>query len=211
MELILKYFPDISEQQLRQLSQLEQGLIEWNAKINVISRKEMDQIEERHILHSLAIAKFHAFSKGTRIIDIGTGGGFPGLPLAILFPECSFTLVDSIAKKIRVVDELVQLIGLTNVKTRNCRAESIRDKYDFVVSRAVTAFPIFYNWTKRLVSRRSSSTLQNGIIALKGGNLDEELSDFRNRVMTTPISQWYSDSFFETKSIVYLPITGSKK
>lgn len=204
MDLILKYFPDISKQQLSQFTQLEEGLIAWNAKINVISRKEMDEIKERHILHSLAIAKFHSFSKGSTIIDIGTGGGFPGLPLAIIFPECSFTLVDSIAKKIRVVNELIQLTGLTNVRTMNCRAEVIRDKYNFVVSRAVTGFPTFYSWTKHLISQRSDSKLQNGIIALKGGNLDEELSGFRNRVMTTPISQWFSESFFETKSLVYL-------
>lgn len=206
MELILRYFPDISKQQLRQFTLLEEGLRDWNSKINLISRKEMDEIVERHILHSLSIAKFHSFNKGSTIIDIGTGGGFPGLPLAIMFPECKFTLVDSITKKIRVVDELVKLTGLKNVKTKNCRAESIRDKFDFVVSRAIAAFPTILHWTKHLVSKRSSNTIQNGIIALKGGDLNEELSDFRNKVMTTPISKWFSEEFFQTKSIVYLSL-----
>ncbi len=204
MELVKKYFPEVSQEQIYQFLLLKQGVIEWNAKINVISRKEMEELDERHILHSLSIAKFHSFKKGTTIIDVGTGGGFPGLPLAILFPNCKFTLIDSIGKKIRVVNELIELCGLKNVRTINGRVESVKQKFDFVLSRAVTAFPTFYTWTKGLVNKESNNSIKNGIIALKGGDLKEELKSFQNRVNVAHINQWFSEDFFETKSIVYM-------
>jgi 16S rRNA (guanine527-N7)-methyltransferase len=204
MKLILNYFPDLTDKQIKQFQLLKDGVIDWNTKINLISRKEMEVIEERHILHSLSIAKFHHFKKGTTVIDVGTGGGFPGLPLAIMFPDCQFTLLDSIGKKIKVVKELVELTGLTNVKAMNCRAEAVRLKFDFVTSRAVAAFPTFYSWTKGLVKSEGKNDIRNGIISLKGGDLSEELFNFRKRVKTEAISQWFKEDFFETKSIVYL-------
>jgi 16S rRNA (guanine527-N7)-methyltransferase len=206
MELIRKYFPGISNDQLHQLQTLSTSLKEWNEKINVVSRKDIDMLEERHILHSLAIAKFISFTPGTSIIDVGTGGGFPGLPLAILFPDCKFTLVDSIAKKIKVVGELTAATGLRNVHTLQARIESVQDKFDFVVSRAVTAFPQFYRWTAPLISGTSANQLPNGMIYLKGGNLSGELSGFGKRVRTEPISQWFDEAWFEEKKIVYLNI-----
>jgi 16S rRNA (guanine527-N7)-methyltransferase len=206
MELIRKYFPEISNDQLIQLQSLSTSLKEWNEKINVVSRKDIDQLEERHILHSLAIAKFIKFTPGTSIIDVGTGGGFPGLPLAILFPECSFTLVDSIAKKIKVVNELSIATGLRNVQASQARIEHVQEKYDFVVSRAVTAFPRFYRWTAPLISDTATNHLPNGIIYLKGGELSRELSGFGKRVRTEPISQWFNEAWFEEKKVVYLNI-----
>ncbi len=206
MELIKKYFPEISDDQLNQLHTLSTSLKEWNEKINVVSRKDIDKLEERHFLHSLAIAKFINFTPGTSIIDVGTGGGFPGLPLAILFPECSFTLVDSIAKKIKVVNELTVATGLRNVQASQARIESVQDTFDFVVSRAVTAFPQFYRWTAPLISKTSANKLPNGIIYLKGGELSRELSGFGKRVRIEPISQWFDEAWFEEKKVVYLNI-----
>ncbi len=206
MQLVSKYFPEISAKQTEQFEQLSTALHSWNEKINVISRKDLDQLEERHILHSLAIAKFIQFSPGTTIIDIGTGGGFPGLPLAILFPECKFTLVDSIAKKIRVVGELREATGLKNVHSFQERAEKVDQKFEFVVSRAVAAFPKFYNWTKPLISKAQRNKLPNGIIALKGGDLGQELGGFGKRIDTRNLSDWYDEEWFNTKKLVYLNI-----
>lgn len=206
MELIRKYFPEISNDQLNQLQTLSASLKQWNEKINVVSRKDIEKLEERHILHSLAIAKFISFTPGTAIIDVGTGGGFPGLPLAILFPECSFTLVDSIAKKIKVVNELSVATGLRNVQAYQARIESVQDKFDFVVSRAVTAFPQFYRWTAPLISGTSANQVPNGIVYLKGGDLSRELSGFGKRVRVEPISRWFDEAWFEEKKVVYLNI-----
>ncbi len=174
----------------------------WNEKINVVSRKDVDKLEERHILHSLAIAKCVHFIPGTTIIDVGTGGGFPGLPLAILFPGCEFTLVDSIGKKIRVVDELSNACGLLNVQAYQARAEHIQDKFDFVISRAVTAFPQFYRWTAPLISKKSKNQIPNGIIYLKGGNLNQELAGFGDKIRIEPISKWFEEAWFEEKKVV---------
>jgi len=196
----------MSPEQSKKFSLLIEGYTAWNDKINLISRKDIIHLEERHLLHSLAIAKFISFRPGNTIIDVGTGGGLPGLPLAILCPECSFTLVDSIGKKIQVVNDLIQSLGLTNVKARQVRVESLKDKYHFIVSRAVTEFPRFVAWTRNMVSREQLNTEKNGIIYLKGGELENELSGFRDRVTIEPVSQWFTEPFFETKQVIYLPL-----
>ena len=203
MDLLRKYFPDFSEREIKQFKILSSNLKEWNTKINLISRKDIDLLEERHLLHSLSIAKFIQFNPGTKIIDIGTGGGFPGLPLAIIFPECTFTLVDSIAKKVKVVNELSSALGLKNVNGIWSRAENINEKYDFVVSRAVAAFPQFYNWTKNLLAEGSKNNRKNGIIYLKGGDLSQELAGFGNRIVIEAIKQWFEEEWFHEKKIVY--------
>lgn len=206
MEIITKYFPDLSEKQVNQFTQLQDLYKHWNSKINVISRKDIDELYERHILHSLAIAKIIEFKPNTTILDVGTGGGFPGIPLAILFPNCNFHLVDSIGKKITVVNEVSNAIGLKNIKTDHERAEKIKNNYDFIVSRAVTAFPDFYNWVKNKINNESFNTLKNGILYLKGGDLSEELKNFQQRITSYNISEFYTESFFETKKVIYLPI-----
>ncbi|MEX0982150.1 MAG: 16S rRNA (guanine(527)-N(7))-methyltransferase RsmG [Bacteroidales bacterium] len=206
MELIRKYFQQITGNQLKQLTSLTTSLREWNEKINVVSRKDVDKLEERHILHSLAIAKYIHFIPGTTIIDVGTGGGFPGLPLAIMFPDCEFTLVDSVGKKIQVVNELSAACGLHNVQAFQARAERIQDQFDFVVSRAVTAFPQFFRWTSSLISKESENQIPNGIIYLKGGNLKQELAGFGERIRIEPISKWFEEVWFEEKKVVYLKI-----
>lgn len=206
MDIIQKYFPDLTEEQNRQFILLQSLYEEWNNKINVISRKDIDQLYERHVLHSLAIAKIIRFKNKTSILDVGTGGGFPGIPLAILFPECSFHLVDSIEKKIKVVQEVSLALNLKNITSEQIRAEKIKNQYDFIVSRAVTAFPAFYNWVRTKIKHESKNELKNGILYLKGGDLNEELKDFKSRIKTFEISKFYSESFFETKKIIYLPI-----
>ncbi|MDR2907364.1 MAG: 16S rRNA (guanine(527)-N(7))-methyltransferase RsmG [Bacteroidales bacterium] len=201
--LISKYFPNLSEAQIQQFAMLPALYADWNEKINVISRKDIEHITEKHILHALAIAKVIQFSKGTKILDVGTGGGFPGIPLAILFPECQFHLVDSIAKKIHVVSEVSKAVGLTNVKAEQARAETLKDQYDFVVSRAVTAFPEFLKWIKKNISPRNRNTLPNGILYLKGGDLSEELHGFEHQITLFNISDYFEEPFFETKKVVY--------
>ncbi len=204
MELIDKYFPKLPENTRSKLSLLGSIYEEWNAKINVISRKDMDHFYERHVLHSLAIAQFIEFNKNTRILDVGTGGGFPGIPLAIMFPECQFHLIDSIGKKIKVVKAVSEALGLNNLTAEQIRVENHSEKYDFIVSRAVTAFPAFVNLCKNKVARENKNAITNGIIYLKGGDFCNELSDFEKRVSVTELSNYYSEEFFETKKIIHL-------
>jgi len=203
MELILKYFTQLTEDQITKFKKLDALYKDWNLKINVVSRKDIDELYLRHVLHSLAIAKFVTLSNGTKIIDVGTGGGFPGIPLAIMFPECEFHLVDSIAKKIKVVNEVVTGLNLKNVKTFHSRVEEINDTYDFIVSRAVAAMPTFINWTRGKISNLNHNEIQNGILYLKGGDLTEELKDFPS-IYVHDLSQYYGEEFFETKKLVYL-------
>lgn len=205
MELILKYFPDLTEDQLNKFNKLEALYQDWNLKINVVSRKDIDELYLRHVLHSLAIAKVQRFKDGSKIMDVGTGGGFPGIPLAILFPNCSFHLVDSIAKKLKVVDEVVEGLELTNVKTTHSRVESINDTYDFIVSRAVAAMPTFVHWIKGKVAKKQNHELQNGILYLKGGDLSEELQNYTKTTIYN-ISDFYEEAFFDTKKVVHLPL-----
>ena len=206
MDLIKKYFPEISDDQHILLQELAEVLTEWNEKINLISRKDIPFIFERHILHSLSLAKIIKFSSGTKILDVGTGGGFPGLPLAILFPEAEFTLVDSIGKKIMVVKDITEKLGLKNVITLNERAEKIKNRYHFIVSRAVTAFPEFFNLIRDKIARNNFNTLKNGILYLKGGDFEKELQGFQKKIVIYDISEMFEEDFFQAKKIIYLPI-----
>jgi 16S rRNA (guanine527-N7)-methyltransferase len=209
MELILKYFPDLTEDQISKFKQLEGLYRDWNLKINVVSRKDIEELYLRHVLHSLAIAKVIQFKDGSQIMDVGTGGGFPGIPLAILFPECSFHLVDSIAKKLKVVDEVVDGLSLTNVKTTHSRVEAINDTYDFIVSRAVAAMPTFVHWVKGKIAKKHNNDLKNGILYLKGGDLSEELQNYTKATIYN-LSDFYTEDFFETKKLVHLPLKFKK-
>lgn len=209
MEAILKQFPDLSDNQILQFQKL-QGLYEdWNAKINVISRKDIDELYTRHVLHSLGIAKIIDFRPGSKIMDVGTGGGFPGIPLAILFPEVDFYLIDVIAKKIRVVNEVAAGLGLKNVKAEQKRAELVKQEFDFIVSRAVTNMPDFVKWVDDKVSKKQNHELANGILYLKGGDLTEELKDFPKATQYN-LSDFFKDEFFETKKVVHLPLKYKK-
>jgi len=202
VELIEKYFPNLSEKQKNQFAQLEKLYAEWNEKINVISRKDMDSLYEKHILHSLGIAKVMEFEFGTKVLDIGTGGGFPGIPLAILYPEVQFTLVDSIGKKITVVKEVSAGIGLENVTAIHSRAEELKEKFHFVVSRAVTQMPVFLTWLKGKFEKQSFNKKPNGVLYLKGGDLTEELAGLKTEIF--PLQNYFESEFFETKKVVYL-------
>ncbi|GGD24821.1 16S rRNA (guanine(527)-N(7))-methyltransferase RsmG [Hyunsoonleella pacifica] len=204
MELISKYFPNLSKDQISQFQNLESLYKDWNLKINVVSRKDIDELYLRHVLHSLAIAKFISFKDGTQIMDVGTGGGFPGIPLAIMFPNCHFHLVDSIAKKLKVVNEVVEGLGLTNVKTTHTRVEEIDETYDFIVSRAVAAMPTFVHWTKGKIAKSQKNELKNGILYLKGGDLTEELKDYTTAKIHN-LSNYFEEDFFDTKKLVHLP------
>ncbi|AZI68008.1 16S rRNA (guanine(527)-N(7))-methyltransferase RsmG [Kaistella daneshvariae] len=202
VELLEKYFPNLSQKQKNQFAQLEKLYAEWNEKINVISRKDMDSLYEKHILHSLGIAKVMEFKFGTKVLDIGTGGGFPGIPLAILYPEVQFTLVDSIGKKITVVKEVSAGIGLENVTAIHSRAEELKEKFHFVVSRAVTQMPVFLTWLKGKFEKQSFNKKPNGVLYLKGGDLSEELAGLKTEIF--PLQNYFESEFFETKKVVYL-------
>ena len=206
MDIIIKYFPELTERQREQFAALLPLYEEWNAQINVISRKDMEHFYEHHVLHSLAIAKVIRFAPMTEILDVGTGGGFPGVPLAIMFPEARFTLIDSIGKKIKVVSDVLDRLDLKNSKAMQIRAEQLDGEYDFVVSRAVTTLGEFVPWVKKKISKSQYNDLRNGILYLKGGDLTNELFTFRHKVKTWDISEWFDEEFFETKKIIYLPV-----
>lgn len=205
MDIILKYFPDLSPLQIAQFSKLQELYKDWNLKINVVSRKDIDELYLRHVLHSLGIAKVMQFKPNTKVMDVGTGGGFPGIPLAILFPETQFHLVDSIGKKIKVVKEVVEGLGLENVKTTNGRAEEVKDTYDFIVSRAVAQMETFQRWVRNKVQKKQNHELKNGILYLKGGDLTEELAAFPKATIYD-LPDFFEEEFFETKKIVHLPV-----
>ena len=201
-EIILKYFPNLTDQQKSQFQQLETLYKDWNEKINVISRKDIDEFYERHVLHSLGIAKIMEFADGTKVLDIGTGGGFPGIPLAILFPNVEFTLVDSIGKKITVVNAVAESLGLKNVKAYHERAEKIKEKFHFVVSRAVTQMPVFLRWLKGKFEKEQFNPKHNGVLYLKGGDLGEELAGIKCEIYN--LKDQFKEEFFDTKKVVYL-------
>ena len=205
MQEIEKYFPDLTETQQLQFKKLKDLYKDWNLKINVVSRKDIDEIYLRHVLHSLGIAKIQSFKPGSSILDVGTGGGFPGIPLAILFPETNFHLVDSIGKKIKVVNEVAEGLELQNVKTSNCRVEEIDEQYDFIVSRAVAQMETFVRWVKGKVKKKSEHELKNGILYLKGGDLSEELAKYQTAKIYE-LSDYFDEEFFDTKKVVHLPM-----
>ena len=205
MELLFKYFPQLSDNQQSQLIKLAELYQDWNQKINVVSRKDIDELYLRHVLHSLGIAKVISFHPNTKVLDVGTGGGFPGIPLAILFPQTSFHLVDSIGKKIKVVEEVSQGLGLENVKITNTRVENVTDQYDFIVSRAVAQMETFVHWVKGRISKDNNHELKNGILYLKGGDLSDELSIYKNAKIFS-LKDFFDEEYFETKCVVHLPM-----
>ena len=204
--IISKYFPDLTPLQVIQFGQLGPLYAAWNEKINVISRKDIDLLYERHVLHSLAIAKFTSFQEDTKVLDVGTGGGFPGIPLAIMFPDAHFHLVDSIGKKIKVVEEVASAIGLTNLTAEHNRMEKVKGPFDFVVSRAVAPTKQLYQWTDRLVSKTSKNEITNGWLLLKGGDLKTEMKEAKLPHQLTSISKYFSEEFFETKKVIYIGV-----
>lgn len=206
MDVILKYFQNLSEIQISHFRKLDELYRFWNAQINLISRKDIDNLYTHHILHSLAIAKMITFAPGAKVMDVGTGGGFPGIPLAIMFPEVQFHLVDSIGKKIKVVTEVSSALGLTNVTSQQTRVEEVKDKYDFIISRAVTTLPEFHCWIQGKISKTKLHKISNGLIYLKGGDLTEEIKPFKKKATVVSISDFFTEEYFATKKIVYLPM-----
>ena len=206
MEEILKYFPSLTETQRKQLEQLDALYRDWNSKINVISRKDIDNLYLHHVLHSLAIAKFTQFKAGTRVLDFGTGGGFPGIPLAIMFPDVQFKLIDRTAKKIRVTNEVAQAIGLKNVVAEQKSGEEEKGKYDFVVSRAVMPLPDLIKIVRKNIAKDSRNSIENGVIVLKGGDIKDEIKPFNHIAEVDEISQWFTEDWFQEKYVIYIPI-----
>lgn len=206
MNAILKYFPTLSDTQKQQIAMLDSLYRDWNAKINVISRKDIDNLYVHHVLHSMAIAKALSFKPGTKILDFGTGGGFPGIPLAILFPEVEFKLIDGTGKKIRVATEVANAIGLKNIVAQHQRGEEEKDKYDFIVSRAVMPLPDLVKIVRKNISKTQRNAMLNGIFVLKGGDLDAEIHNYRKNVEVLPISNWFEDQWFKEKNVIYLPL-----
>ncbi len=204
MDIILTYFRELTSDQIRQYSLLGPLYNEWNSKINVISRKDISKLYERHILHSLAIGKFIKFMPGTKVLDAGTGGGFPGIPLAILFPEVQFHLIDSVGKKIKVVNEVALAAGIKNITTEQVRLENLKYKYDFIVSRAVAELPQFAKWAKKNISPVNKNAIPNGVLYLKGGDLSSEIKPFKKRVIIEDLSQYFKEEYFKTKKLVYI-------
>jgi 16S rRNA (guanine527-N7)-methyltransferase len=205
-DVLFRYFPQLTESQKNQYQKLQGLYQEWNDKINVISRKDIDNLYVNHVLHSMGIARAVSFKPGSFILDVGTGGGFPGIPLAILFPEVQFHLVDSIGKKITVVKNVADALGLKNVTAEQVRAEQLKAEYDFIISRAVTRLKEFYSWIHKRIKKRSSHELFNGILYLKGGDLDEELAELKKPYQIFELSDYFKEEFFETKKIVYVPL-----
>ena len=206
MQYILKYFPNLTSEQITRFERMDSVYRDWNSKINVISRKDINSLYEKHILHSLAIAKIVSFRTGSRILDVGTGGGFPGIPLAILFPDSRFVLIDSTGKKIKVVHAVIEELDLKNVTAIHTRVEDVKEEFDFVISRAVTAFPAFVALVKKNISRKPQNSIPNGIIYLKGGDFQEEVKDFKRVAEIIEIAKFFIEPYFETKKIVYLPV-----
>ena len=204
MDIILKYFPTLTNKQIQQISRLQELYSYWNTQINVISRKDIENLYLNHVLHSLSIGKLLAFKNQTAILDVGTGGGFPGIPLAILFPNANFHLVDSIGKKIKVAQNIAQELELSNVECTQIRAEQLNNEYDFIVSRAVTSLPVFYNLVRKRIALQSFNSIKNGILYLKGGDIEPEIKQLPHSAITYPVSTWFEESYFIEKYIVHI-------